>query len=364
MWEIAIDIGYSAVKLFSPNMVARFPSYAKRVDDNLSYIGKAPDYSVVYRDDVTGEIWLVGQKAQEIMSASDTSDSESSLYGRDRYGSSIFKVVSEAGLGVGMMKNEIGDPKSETIVVQTGLPDKYMNDEEYMRDVLAGHHQFSLKIGQSDWVSFDFDLKDENIYVMSQPKGTLFSVCIDRNGKFHPKAADYLSSSVIVFDPGFGTLDIFPINSGIVGSGETYDDLGMKRILSDTSKMIWEAYHTDIPVPAMQKYLATGKIVQVDRKKMISQEQPFGDFLADATFKVCDEAIQRLSAALPLSEYKYMIVTGGTGAAWFNHIKDRFKGFTTLDIIQGSQNDTLPFVFSNVRGYYFYRFNKLGSERR
>ena len=37
VWEIALDIGYSAVKLFGPNIVARFPSYAKRVENANSF---------------------------------------------------------------------------------------------------------------------------------------------------------------------------------------------------------------------------------------------------------------------------------------------------------------------------------------
>lgn len=360
VWEIAIDVGYSAVKLFSPNTVARFPSYAKRVDSDFQYAGETPRTSILYKDLVTGEMWVVGEKAQDLMSVTDTTDSEASLYGRSRYDSDIFRIVTRVGLGIGMISNEFGSVEDDRIVVQTGLPEKYMGDEAELKESISGHHEFAIKIGSDDWQKFNFSLETSDIYVMSQPKGTLFSVCIDKNGHFHRNAAKYLSSSVIVFDPGFGTLDIFPILSGVVGHGETYQDLGMKRILQETTKLIKKEFDVDVPVPAMQKYLSTGTVRYVN--KFTSKEYAFGDLLGDATERICEEAILRMAGALNLGDYNYMIVTGGTGAAWFNQIKDKFKDFTTLEIIQGNQNDELPFVYSNARGYYFYRFNKLGKE--
>ena len=57
--------------------------------------------------------------------------------------------------------------------------------------------------------------------------------------------------------------------------------------------------------------------------------------------------------------HNYLVITGGTGAAWYNQIKDHFKDMNTLKIIAGNQNDNIPFIFSNVRGYYMAMYNKL-----
>ena len=213
-WEIALDIGYSAVKLFSPNMIASFPSYAKRIDNDFSYAGNAPDESIVYKDLDTDEMWLVGEVAQNTMTSGDTSDSEMSLYGRERYGNPMFPVLVRTGLGIGMMKNQYGEPGSSKLIIQTGLPEKYMSDEPDLKDTIAGIHHFALKIGTQEWRKYKFAIADGDIYVMSQPRGTLFSVCIEKDGQFHSDARKYLKSSILVFDPGFGTLDLFPIHSG------------------------------------------------------------------------------------------------------------------------------------------------------
>ncbi len=366
IWEIAIDIGYSAVKVFSPNIIARFPSYARRVREEVNFSWGQPESCILYKDLDTGERWIVGETAQQLMADTDTSDSEASLYGRERYFSEMFRVITRAGLGVAMMENEYGSPGDDRIVVQTGLPDKYMSDESDIKDSISGKHHFALKVGKREEIIFNFTLgaEKDDIFVMSQPKGTLFSACITKDGKYTADAKDLLSSSVIVFDPGFGTLDVFPIRSGVVVRGETYPDLGMKRILQETTMKIKEKFKADIPVPAMQKYLALGTVRYYDRKTMSSKDYPFEDILKDASKQICEEAIVRLGEVLNLGEYNYMIVTGGTGAAWINMIRERFQGLDTLKIIQGNRTDELPFVYSNARGYYFYRYMKIAEDMR
>ena len=363
--EVAMDIGYSAVKIFSPNCVASFPSYAKRVDKNFSFAGAIPNEAILYRNTDTDELWLVGEVAQNMISAGDTSDSESSLYGRERYFSPMFRVISDCGIGIAMMTNQYGYKEtSDEIVLQTGLPEKYMNDQSDLKDSLSGVHNFAIKIGSGEWKFFRENIKQDNIFVISQPKGTLFSACIDNDGRFIPNAEKYLSSSIMVFDPGFGTLDLFPIISGVVQSGETYSDLGMKRVLQETSKLIKENYNIDIPVPSMQKCLETGTVRYINKRTFESKDYPFDKLLAEASNKVCEEAIMRMANAFNyMADFDYIIVTGGTGAAWLHNIEEKFKNMT-LQILHGNQNnEDLSFIYSNVRGYYMYRLNQLKRAR-
>ncbi len=360
-WEIAIDIGYSAVKLFGPNIIASFPSYARRVSSDFQFAGIAPKESILYRDS-NGQCWIVGEVAQNTMQSGDTSDSENTLYSRDRYANPMFKVVAEAGLGIAMRDNEFGSAKGKEIFVQTGLPGRYMSDSADISEILAERHVFDLKIGAGAWEHFDFTISQNNIDVMSQPKGTLYSICVEKDGRFRKETTSYLSSSMLVFDPGFGTLDLFPINHGTTGKEETFPNLGMKRVLSETSDLIFKEYGVEIPVSAMQKYLETGTVRVFNKKEMKSQDKPFDELLAKASRKICEEAIDSIINAIPLSDYNYFVITGGTGAAWYNYISEKFKDLETLTIIKGNQNDELSLVYSNVRGYYYYRRNKLLKE--
>lgn len=366
VFGLAVDIGYSGTKLFGPNIVARFPSYAKKVSEDFSFITALDDDTIIYTDNVTGERWLVGEAAQNQIKATDTSDSEAALYGRERYGSPMFKVIARVGLGIGMLNKEYKsdfNPEEKTLVVQTGLPERYLDmDKGWLTESISGHHSFTLQIGNHS-TTFDFDLLEENIYVMSQPKGTLYSVCKNRDGSWHEDAKKYMKSSVLVFDPGFGTFDLFPINEGAVtGVGETFADLGMRRVMQETVARIKKQYAVEISVPAMQKYLATGTYSHIDRRSFEAVNIDFSDILKEANEFVFNEAMTQMLNVFDLNDYSYIIVTGGTGAAWLPMIREKFAKPIELGVIKilnGNQNDTLPFVYSNVRGYYLFRFSKL-----
>lgn len=359
VWEIALDIGYSGVKEFSPNSVASFPSYAKK--GTVEFAGVAPKKAILYRDEDSGQEWVVGEAAQDSIKSGDTSDSENVLYGRDRYDDEMFRVVARTGLGLGMLRNRCGEPNpTDRTIIQTGLPERYYaGDKEDLIDSLAGVHKFQLKIGQHDWRNFNINITKNDIRVMEQPKGTLFSICANNDGTNKPGFEKYLGGSVLIFDAGFGTLDTFGIFNGVVENGETYADLGMKRVLQETSRGILEEYSVDIPIPAMQKHLETGEVTYFNKKKLESKRYGFGDILEKASNRICDEAISRILSSVNISEYNYFVVTGGTGEAWYDRICDKFKGLPTLSVIPGNQNDKLPFIYSNVRGYYLYCYNKL-----
>lgn len=363
VFEIAIDAGYGGVKVISNNWNICFPAFAKRAEDGkIEFVGDAPESAILYKDLSSGELWIVGEFAQNMASAKDTTDSESSLFSRDRYTNPLFMVSVRVGLGLAVRKNEFNGYTGQSVYIQTGLPEKYMNDADDLRDALSGTHEFALKVGNNDWEEFSLNIDPKNVDIIPQPKGSLFSVCMDRKGQFVRDAQKYLRSSVLVFDSGFGTLDLFPIISGVVKGGETYPDLGMRRIMQETVNLIKEKYNVVTSVPAMQKNLETGLVRY--GKGFESKDYPFADLLDEANKKVCEEALNRVNNSLDLSQFDYIIITGGTGAAWLELIKDKFKKLSTITILYGNQNDNLPLFFSNVRGYYLYRFNMLGREIR
>lgn len=361
-WEIALDIGYSSVKLFSPNKIASFPSYAKNIGNNIDWANGIPDNAIMYRESSSSDIWLVGEEAYNLLSDGDTSDSESSLFGRDRYYSPLFKVLCECSLGIALSSNGCGLYTGEDIVIQTGLPQQYMNDSQELKNALSGIHTFSLKIGNSKWTDYSFSVPDSNIFVMSQPKGSLLSVCLNNDGQMTKNARDILRSSILVFDPGFGTLDLFELNNGCVIGGETIDTLGMKQVFKETLKLIREKYSKELSISALQKYLADGTINTYNRRTLTSSNHDFALLLEQASEKICLQAINMLSER-DLSMYKYLIITGGTGAAWAEMIKEKMKGLSTLNICFANTNDnSISIIFSNVRGYYMNRYGILVRE--
>lgn len=219
IYLIAMDIGYSAVKVFSPETVAIFPSYAVR-DSGRGTAGALTNDYIQYENLDTGEKWFVGKMAQDGLSDDDTSVSESVLYGRDRYRDPMYKVIVETGLGLACLYDEDNAYMDKTICIESGLPPRYISkgspDCMELTNVLSGMHRFALRLGQQPARVFELNVLEENIHIMPQPMGTLFSVAVDKDHAFIKEAAEYFNKNVLIFDGGFGTLDFYPIKAHVI----------------------------------------------------------------------------------------------------------------------------------------------------
>ena len=365
-WYMALDIGFSAVKGFSNNKIYCFPAYARRIDDPQSLITSLEPYDILYKDNSTGEVWAVGDFAQKMITSNETSDSEEVLYNRNRYDDPIFRVLISTGMAIGMQHNRFGGyAEGQGIKIQTGLPPKYIaSDGQRIIDAFTGVYDFSLKIGTGAWTLYRFEIKTENMQkIMAQPMGTLFSISTSSDGTLLPEAKNYFGKNVLIFDGGFGTLDTYNIrNKSVQPDSQTFDNLGMKRVFQETVKEIGKIYHTEIKVAELQNYLENGEVKIFEKnketKKIQSKYKPFEEMLIQSSMKVCDIALDKCETVYNnLFDHDYLVVTGGTGEAWLPYIQDRYAEMQTLKIINGNRNNTLPFTFSNVRGYYLYMIN-------
>ena len=278
----------------------------------------------------------------------------------------MFKVIASVGLALGLNENSFGSPKGKKIVLQTGLPPKYLigDDKSDLIDALSGHYCFELAIGNKPWKKYEFSIERENIYIMAQPLGALVSASVSKNGKPVPTARNYYSSDVIVFDPGFGTVDSYVIHMGNVMKErcETFSNLGMHEVFERTCNDIMEQFNIQLPITEFQSRLSFGNIKIVNKKKMSSQLYDFSELLEKNCRQVCSDVIEKLKSVYNyFAKTDYIIATGGTYEAWKQIFSDTFADMTSLELIPANINDvSMSNVFSNVRGYYFYRLNAKG----
>ncbi|MEH2932716.1 ParM/StbA family protein [Candidatus Ventrimonas sp. KK005] len=364
-WPVALDIGYSSVKGFSPNMLCAFPSYAKNLGKNPTLYGEQDKDEILYRDRETGEIWRVGRSAQKMVGDRDTSDSQMELFGRDRYFSQMFKILIRTGLALCTVDNPSGAYNKKPILVQTGLPPAYLEeDRNDMVNAIAGRHRFAIKTGsQKHYVNLELEVLAKNVDVMSQPEGTLMSIVTDDQAGSIAGAKRYFHSNVMILDAGFGTLDPFDICNRTIHSRETFSEFGMREVLSRTSRKIKERIGFNLRPTALQNSLETGMVTVKKRNgiQVSSREEGFADLLEEASREVCREAVEKLMNTYSgMFAYDYLILTGGTSAAWEPYIREYFKDMDRLSVVMGNENcpDT-DVIFCNVRGYYMYLINSI-----
>ncbi len=359
-WVIGLDIGYSAIKLMSPNKLAAFPAYARKVSADQITLKEPSPTDIRYRD--RDGVWVIGNLAYEDVNASKVVESETELFNRKRYYSPMFKVNLRAGLAIALMANSYGSPKDKKIRVQTGLPPKYEKaDTKDIKKVMSGRHEFELSIGKSPWQKFDFTLSENDIFVMPQPLGALVSASMSRNGRQVPDASRFFSSNVVIFDPGCGTCDDYAVKMGRVIDYDTHPELGMHEVFRRTCSDIYGEFDREIQVPELQNYLEKGQVRVMDTTGPRSKRTTcsFENILYHNSKQVCSEAIEKMNQRHNFfSDTDIIIATGGTYDAWADMFNDIFSEMDDLQIIPGNVNDTsLSNIYSNVRGYYFYLLN-------
>lgn len=364
-YPIGIDYGFSGVKGFAPDKTFCFPNCAVQIaeEDLAAVLDLSPDDIFLRNSD---GLWAVGMKASEMISDENAMNYEAEMYGRNRYFSPAFRAVMMAGLGIALSPTARRQYHGEPIFVQTGLPPKYKTqDSPMLMETLSGNFDFELRAGKGPFRRFTFSIPQASIFIMDQPMGSLISSITRSDGTQQAPDLAILRASTLVFDPGFKTLDIFDISAGMVRESDTFDTLGMHEVFRRTVSDLRTRYGVDITIPGMQQAIRRGYVTSFDRHKMTSQNIAFDEMLCKYSDDVCAEAIQRLVAIYNyLQAHNYLIITGGTGDAWFDHISDYFKGMQSLRIIRANQySPELSMVYANVRGYYLYLVTALSRRR-
>lgn len=344
---VGIDVGYSSLKGYSQKHKYQFPSFVKKAPLSRLNFGKESATNIQYRDE-KGDIWLVGEAALDIVGMNDTEESSKTLYSRNRFESPLFKIPALVGIA-------FSEPdRNKPFKVMTGLPPKFMNDKDELIEALMGRHIFSVKRGNGNWKDYDITLKENEIGVIQQGMGALFSYAVDVMGKFISDKIKILNEKVLVIDGGMNTFDVIDIEKQNIIDFQTWTNFGMNRVFNETIDAIIKNGGEEISINALQRFLKKGTYMKVDRKAHKREQLPFADILEEKNKKICMEVIEKLNQTYDdLIAYDHILIAGGTGQAWAETIYDYYKGIGFDVIITDDP------VFSNVRGYYMNGYMSL-----
>lgn len=365
-WPIALDIGYSSVKGFSRNGIYSFPSFIRKVNEGFSFDGATDRTSIAYRDEVNG-VYDVGNVA--IMKTNDKEPygNDDTLYSRTRYSQALFLILARVGMAIGLSANKHATHTDEKVVLQTGLPIEYLKaDSDELAEALSGTHKFDIKFANcNEWTHYEINLDKGDIHIMPQPLGSYWSCVFDNAGKVLKGTKDFLSTTAIVFDGGFGTLDTFVTKQGAILGSHTYPEYGMREVFKRTVDKIADTYGEYIPVPYLHKYLEYGTFSTLipnegftkpdifNPKSYTKEDISFDDIMSNSCEEVFREAIKKVFDSVPdIKEIRWLIVTGGTGTAWYDYIVEMVAPLGIEVINANRNNPNIPSIFNNVRGYY------------
>ena len=350
IYPIGIDIGYSAVKGFTPKSHFIFPSFTRELSGSL--LTSDPN-DILIKDLSNNETWIVGKNALDGISSDDTNVTGEEWYLRNRYASREFRILIMAALGMSDLKNK---NVSDNVLIQTGLPPAYIEgDSRLIKRAFSGKFDFTIRVGHEINETYHFEVPEEHVFVMPQPMGTLYSTIMNADGSRASDWKSFFGENTIIFDGGFGTLDIYTIRGRQKYNTNSYNKLGMHEVMRRTSERILREYGEDVSIHQLLHVMDTGEIIVFDEDTISDEKKDITSILKECSDSVCRDAIAKLlSVCKPIKDYRHLIVTGGTGAAWFDMISEKFSKMSSLSVVKGNRNDNLDPVYSNVRGYYYF----------
>ena len=352
---VGLDAGYSGMKVWYERGYFCFPSFVKELTDESLNLFDEKD--ILYRDNDTGKTYMLGYTAQEMVESGDTNETDSETYDRKRYWNPKFQILCKAAIGLAIMSREKEDKRP--IFLETGLPASYLKaDSSAMKESLTKPFNFSLKKGNKPWVNINLQITSENIHLMAQPAGALYSALIGKDAKYSADTKKLLFGKTLVADFGGGTADFYGIKNRRIVCCEALLNIGSGEILKRVSKLIMDEYGEDIRSQALQHNLETGYIICLNEETMEQESKPIGELVKQASHEVFLEAMMRSrSITNTFRDYETLIVAGGTGEAWFEDIQQYLAGMKTLQILPSNINATdVPFLYSVARGYYQFRY--------
>lgn len=350
---IAVDPGFHSTKVVVNGVLFKVPN------STVDITGQAKNYlSLNNNRKASGYIlshyipekeYLVGELARTSSMESAVRDMQAERHGMmdgvGRFHSTEFEVHLMTCIAMGLIKYaeesidkclqpriDIKDPsalKNAQIIVGVALPNDWVNDAwPVIQKFMTNKHSFMVET-ELDKYSLDFQIEPGKSMALSQAICALLGVSSSDDGR-QLKNCDVINNlPCIVIDGGYKTAGIFELTKALkVTAAESNTDYAMGNVHKNVASILNTEYGRsnihDFQIPEIIEnedgkinYLEEGpdgkkQSKSVDVKLLVKQEEE----------AICKQLIEYLNEKFDnLLDIKEVVITGGTGTAYYEHIK-------------------------------------------
>lgn len=343
--SIGIDPGFDSVKITIENVLFKFPFNAIQTDESKFIKHAVNNNLYIYRNNEM-RTWRVGEYARqyiyETKDKAEIMQEMKSFYSKDRFTKPEFKITLETAIVLALMKYQEANPEFSLeklneyeIVSIIALPHAIADEyRSIIIDALAGEHNFELKIGNNDYKRFKFNLEEKNIGTISQTLSALISITTNDEGYELEEHQNILKGPSLIIDGGYYTVGIVQINEGDIlpDLTESNTNFAMQNVYERIEKALAgkrsdiRSYNIEYLLKkydGVLKYKTPENKVEVLDLKELRKEK---------IKEVCEMFTQYLNDKFDnLLDVKYLVLTGGTGAEFYEYIKDYYTKNGTLE---------------------------------
>ncbi|MGA8942297.1 MAG: ParM/StbA family protein [Thermoactinomyces sp.] len=278
-------------------------------------------HNIMYREHEGDQEWFCGKLAIEQAADDELFDSHkrrlfSPTWFREKEYLIMFRVST------GLMLQGSTEP-----VVSVALPtDSYIDYKEELKRRLTGKHTFEVKQGNLPWRKVEFEIKKENLFVISQPMATLFHIALDREGKLLNE--DLFIQKVSINDLGFGTSDIETLHGETIIKRQSFTSRHamlnvyqtlIKRLLEFTRGNDPAGNGKEYPLWSLPRIVRSGEISFKGKTYDISSIVQ--ESIKEVGEALVDEVWNRLDYG---DDITYIILTGGASIPFKPYYRERF----------------------------------------
>lgn len=331
---IAVDPGFDSMKVVANGKAFKFPFNVIETDER-----KMNDYRL--RDDFMllqkcdGSTYRVGQYAREQLY--DNKEKIDSFYTEQRFISDEFQVGLDTAIALAIEKNELYEDQANLeIYLIVALPHACRNTySTTITGAAAGPHSFQLRCGRGETKQYTFTIAESHIHTVSQTIAAILGETSDDNGDINEEKFCYLSNGpTLVLDGGYYTMGMVVVSrGGTIDEDKTESDT--RHAMANVNEAVAAALRDkrpDVNHYSVEyllskdggtiRYLENGKAVKVN----------VGDIREEKMQEVCADLIEYLNQKYNhLLDFKYVLVTGGTGFNFYPQILKYYEEANLLD---------------------------------
>lgn len=364
---IAIDPGFDSMKVIANGRHFKFPFSAVETDER-----KMSDYGgrngfILYKD-AHGATWRVGQYARTLMfeHKDPEEDKMRNFYTEERFISAeatvgLLSAIAKAIEIAGLYDRQTDLDIRLIVALPHGVRNKYAST---IIGQLAGDHKYYMTFGNGEERPFRFTIKDGNVMTVSQTIAAILGETSDDDGNINEKKYFYLSNGpTLVIDGGYYTVGLVPVSrGGSVDDSRAESDTthAMKNVNLAISREIAQQ-RPDIKHYTVEYLLSQGepsiRYMDKEQGKVVSID--LASIREKKMQSVCASFLRYLDKKYDnLLDFRYILVTGGTGACFFKQMLEHYKASGLMDeehmllTAPTIAGQSLPIEFSIAAGAY------------
>lgn len=364
---IAIDPGFDSMKVIANGRHFKFPFSAVETDER-----KMSDYGgrngfILYKD-AHGATWRVGQYARTLMfEHKDTEeDKMRNFYTEERFISAeatvgLLSAIAKAIDVTGLYDRQTDLDIRLIVALPHGVRNKYAST---IIGQLAGDHKYYMTFGNGEERPFRFTIKEGSVMTVSQTIAAILGETSDDDGNINEKKYFYLSNGpTLVIDGGYYTVGLVPVSrGGSVDDSRAESDTthAMKNVNLAISREIAQQ-RPDIKHYTVEYLLSQGepsiRYMDKEQGKVVSID--LASIREKKMQSVCGSFLRYLDKKYDnLLDFRYILVTGGTGACFFKQMLEHYKASGLMDeehmllTTPTIAGQSLPIEFSIAAGAY------------